>query len=222
MSGIIHEIEEGIIGRLALANLVPAFGTLIKNITRYSGEFGDENLERLAILAPFVLISHVRSVALTTSNLGVNWEGAFTLVCGAVTRRDQGLASRIGGPDARELGSRQIAELVRDLLTGQTFGLDIKNMMPIAIDEVYSGTPSGAPGQHFLSVTGIQFSTSYFTKRSTVADGGDVTALVEIHADWLRPGDAGFTDDGECGAAPTALPVDPPADVQTVALFGGV
>lgn len=211
MSGIIRSIEDAIIARLQLANTVPNFGTLIKTVGRYSGEFADENVERLAEMAPFALVAHTRSVALVTTNIGVNWEGEFVLVCGAATKRTQSLTARIGGPSALELGSRQIAELARDLLTGQSLGLPIKNLMPQSIDEVYSGTPSGAPGQHWLSVTGIQLTCQYFTERSTAADGGDVTQLVEIHADWLRPGTA----------APATLPVDPPADFQAIASFGG-
>lgn len=211
MSGIIRSIEDAIIARIGLANTTANFGTLIKTVDRYSGEFADESLDRLAEMAPFALVSHTRSTKLTGSNTGVNWLGEFTVVCGAATMRTQTLTSRIGGPSALELGSRQMAELVRDLLTAQSLGLPIRNLMPEAIDEVYSGTPGGESGQHRLSVTGIQFTCEYFTARSNAADGGNVTALLEIHADWVRPGTA----------APATLPVTPPADFQSDITFGG-
>jgi len=211
MSAAIRRIEDAIIARLKLANTVLNIGALIKTIDRYSGEFADENQALLIEMTPFALISHTRSVALITSNAGVNWEGNFTIVCGSSSERTQTLASRVGGPTPGELGSRQLAELARDLLTGQTLGLAIQGLMPVAIDEVYSGTPGGKGGQHRLSVTGIQFTCQYFTNRSTAEDGGDVAALVEIHADWLRPG----------ATLPTTLPADPPADFQSIVPFGG-
>jgi phage gp37-like protein len=211
MSGIIRSIEDAIITRLKLANTVKNFGTLIKTVDRYSGEFADENLDRLAEMAPFALVAHTHSQALVKTSQGVNWAGFFTVVCGSTTKRTQSLTARIGGPSALEQGSRQMAELTRDLLTGQTLGLKIKNLMPESIDEVYSGTPGGASGQHWLSVTGIQLSCEYFTERSTVADGGDVAALVEMHADWLL----------DETSVPTTLPLDPPGDLESIVTFGG-
>ncbi len=210
MSGIIRQIEDAIIARLLLANTVPNFGTLIKTIDRYSGEFADESLARLAEMAPFALVSHTRSVCRVQASNGCQWRGEFTVVCGSASMRTQTLTSRIGGPTPQEMGSRQMAELVRDLVTGQTLGLPIMNLMPEAIDEVYSGTPGGESGQHRLSVTGIQFSCTYSTSRSTVADGGDVTALVGLYVDWQRPGTP----------IPAALPADP-TDFQSDLTFGG-
>ena len=210
MAGIIRQIEDAVIARLTQANTVPNFGTLIKTVDRYSGEFAEENLDQLAEMAPFALVSHIRSVKLVDSNQGTNWRGEFAIVCGSASMRTQTLASRVGGPIPTELGSRQVAELVRDLLTAQTFGLKIKNLMPEAIDEVYSGRPGGDEGQHWLSVTGIQFACEYFAERSTAADG-DVARLVEIHADWLRPG----------STLPTTLPADPAPDFGSDVTFGG-
>jgi len=213
MSGIIRSIEDAIIARLSLANTVPNIGALIKTIDRYSGEFADENLDRLVAMAPFALVSHTRSAALLTSGAGTNWEGEFTIVLGSASMRTQTLTSRIGGPTAQELGSRQIAELVRDLLTGQTLGLPIRSLTPVAIDEVYSGPAGGEGGQHRLSVTGIQFTCQYLTHRSTVADGGDPAALVAIHADWLL--------DGHGATSATQLPLSPPGDLEAITTFGG-
>jgi phage gp37-like protein len=211
MSGIIRSIEDAIIARLKLANTVQNFGTIIKTVDRYSGEFADENLDRLAEMAPFALVSHTKSLALVKTSQGVNWSGFFTVVCGSATKRTQTLTARIGGPSALELGSRQMAELTRDLLTGQSLGLPIKNLMPESIDEVYSGTPGGTSGQHWLSVTGIQLSCEYFTDRSRAADGGDVAAIVELHADWLLDGTA----------QSTTLPLDPPGDMESIVTLGG-
>jgi len=210
MAGIIRLIEDAIIARLTQANTVPNFGTLIKTVDRYSGEFAEENLDLLAEMAPFALVSHTRSAMLVNSNQGTNWRGEFTIVCGSASMRTQTLASRVGGPIPTELGSRQIAELVRDLITAQTLGLKIKNLMPEAIDEVYSGRPGGGEGQHWLSVTGIQFACEYWTDRSTAADG-DVARLVEIHADWFRPG----------STLPTTLPADPAPDFASDVTLGG-
>ncbi|MEO0034827.1 MAG: hypothetical protein RLZZ501_850 [Pseudomonadota bacterium] len=179
------------IGRIGQVNTAKTFGTLIKTVDRYSGEFADENLDRLATLAPFALVSHTASRMVTTSATGAQWDGTFVVVCGAVTKRTHTLTARIGGPSQRELGSRQMAELVRDLLQGQTLGLAIRALQPLSLDEVYSGVPGGGAGQHWLSVTGLQVGTLYSTTRSTVADG-EIGALVALHAGW-----APVTPDGE-------------------------
>lgn len=184
MSAIIRQIEGAMIQRLKLANTVPNFGALIKTVDRYSGDFNDENVARLIEKAPFTLLSHTRSTVLSNTSTGSQWEGTFVIVCGSTTLRTDTMTSRIGGPAAIELGSRQIAELVRDLLTGQSLGLPIRALQPESIDEVYSGAPGGASGQHWLSVTGIQFTTTYSTTRSTIADGGDIAGLVAMHAIW--------------------------------------
>jgi phage gp37-like protein len=210
MSAIIKQIEDAMIARVKLVNTVPNFGALIKTVDRYSGEFSVENLDRLAEMCPFVLLAHTRSYKVDSSNLGVNWDGEFTVVCGASSKRTQSLTSRVGGPSSQELGSRNIAELIRDLFAAQTLGLSIKNLMPESIDEIYSGRPGGDSGQHWLSVTGITFTTRYFTERSTVTD--NVSQLVEIHADWLfQPPDP----------MPTTLPLDPSGDLESIVQLGG-
>ncbi len=211
MPGTIFQIEQAMIDRVKLVNTVANFGGLIKTVDRYSGQFADENDDRLIEMCPFVLVSHTGSQRASASSVQVNWDGEFTVVCGAASMRTQTLASRVGGPAAQELGSRQLAELVRDLLAGQSLGLPIRNLMPLSIDEVYSGTPDGASGQHRLSVTGVRFDCGYYTQRSTAGDGGDVAQLLEIHADWVQPGTP----------APTTLPVSPAPDFQSDVQFGG-
>jgi len=183
VSGIIRAIEAAMIGRIKQVNSVKTFGALIKTVDRYSGQFTDENLDRLATEAPFALVSHTASRMVATSATGAQWDGTFVIVCGAVTKRTQSLTARIGGPSPRELGSRQMAELVRDLLDGQTLGLSIRALQPLSLDEIYSGVPGGGPGQHWLSVTGLQVGTLYSTTRSTIADG-EIGGLVAMHADW--------------------------------------
>jgi phage gp37-like protein len=187
---IIRQIEDATITRIKLVNTVPNLGNLLKTVDRYSGEFADENLDQLVTMAPFVLISHTRSIALQSSKTGTQWQGEFTLVCGSTSRRTQTLASRVGGVASTELGSRAIAELMRDILSAQQLGLPISALEPVSIDELYSGQAGGAGGQHFFSVTGLQFTTRYSTARSTVADESGV-ALAEIVAIFAAQIDGG-------------------------------
>ena len=167
---IISQIENAMIARVKQVNSVANVGALLKTVDRYSGEFSDENMSLLVTMAPFVLVSHTRSVQLQSSMSGSQWQGDFTLVCGSTSRRTQAMASRVGGPASIELGSRQIAELVRDLLAAQSLSLPISALEPVSIDELYSGQAGGAGGEHFFSVTGLRFTTKYSTSRSTVAD----------------------------------------------------
>jgi phage gp37-like protein len=181
---IITQIENAMIARISQVNSVPNFGNLLKAVDRYSGEFGAENMDQLVTMAPFVLLAHTRSQVLQSSSTGSQWQGDFTVLCGSTSRRTQTLASRVGGVASIELGSRQIAELVRDILSAQQLGLPITALEPVSIDELYSGQAGGAGGQHFFSVTGLQFSTRYSTTRSTVADpiGAGLAEIVAIFA----------------------------------------
>jgi phage gp37-like protein len=191
---IITQIEGAMITRIKLVNTVPNFGNLLKTVDRYSGEFNAENMDLLVTMAPFVLLSHTRSQVLQSSATGSQWLGEFTLLCGSTSRRTQTLASRVGGVASIELGSRQIAELIRDILSAQQLGLPISALEPVAIDELYSGQAGGAGGQHFFSVTGLQFSTKYSTTRSTAADPAGA-ALAEIVATFAAQFDGGATID---------------------------
>ncbi len=184
MSAVITAIEDAMIARIRLINTAATVGALIKTIDRYSGDFSEEGVERLAMVSPFVLLSHTGSAMETSSGTGERWRGRFTVVCGAVTRRTQSMTARVGGPSAQEIGSRALAELMRDLLAGQQLGLPISPLVPVSVDEVYSGAPSGESGQHWLSITGVQFETLYSTARSTVGDGGNVTSLLAFHGIW--------------------------------------
>lgn len=174
-------IENAMIARGQLVNTVPNLGNLLKTIDRYSGEFSDENMDLLVTMAPFVLVSHTRSTPVQKSMTGTQWDGEFTLVCGSTSRRVKTLASRVGGVASTELGSRQIAELMRDIFDGQSLSLPIAAIEPLSIDELYSGQAGGAGGQHFFSVTGLRLATKYSTTRSTVADPTGA-ALVDIVA----------------------------------------
>ena len=206
----IFAIETAIIKQIGLVNQVANFGAVIKTVDRYSGDFADESIDRLMERAPFCLVSHTASQLDVASATGARWRGEFVVVCGAASMRVGSLTSRVGGPSAIELGSRQMAELVRDLLLGQTLGLPIRALMPEAIDEVYSGSPGGAPGQHKLSVTGIRLSCLYSTARNTAGDGGNPAApLLEMWADWVAPGTPTTTD----------LPLNPAPDFSSNVQF---
>lgn len=204
---IITQIENAIIARARAVNTVENFGMLIKTVDRYSGEFTSEDLQLLINMAPFVLVSHTRSVVRSSALTGAQWTGEFTLVCGSTSRRSraQAMASRVGGPASIELGSRQIAELVRDILHGQTLGLPISTFEPIALDEVYSGQAGGAGSENFLSVTGLQVSTNYSTKRSAVADGPS-TGLAEIVGTFAALLDTGPINDPANNTVTVTLP----------------
>jgi phage gp37-like protein len=177
---IITQIENAMIAQVESVNSVENFGNLLKTVNRYSGQFADENMDLLVSMAPFVLLAHTRSQVLQSSMTGSQWQGEFTVLCGSTSRRTQTLASRIGGVASIELGSRQIAELVRDILSAQSLGLPIAALEPASIDELYSGQAGGAGGLNFFSVTGLQFTTKYSTTRSTIADpvGTALAALV--------------------------------------------
>lgn len=176
----IRQIEDAIIARVQLVNTVPNLGRLLKTVDRYSGDFADENLDLMVSSAPCVLVSHTGSLVRLNTMTGSEWDGEFTLICGATSRRANSQASRVGGVAASELGSRQIAELMRDIISGQSLGQSISALVPLAIEEIYSGKAGGAGGQHFFSVTGVRFATKYSTTRSTVADeaGEQLTEIV--------------------------------------------
>jgi phage gp37-like protein len=187
---ILTQIENAMIARIKAVNTVPNFGNLLKTVDRYSGEFADENLSLMVTSAPCVLLGHTASQVLANAMSGSQWQGEFTVLCGATSRRTQAMASRVGGASSIELGSRQIAELVRDILSGQKLGLPISVLEPISIEEVYSGQAGGAGGQHFFSVTGLRFTCRYSTARSVAADPQG-TALSEIVATFAATIGAG-------------------------------
>lgn len=184
---IITQIESAIIERIKLVNSVANFGALLKTVDRYSGETTEENLDLLVTYAPFCLVSHWQSQQLEQSATGTQWLGTFTVICGATSRRaqvpGQSMASRVGGPTPTEIGSRQIAELVRDILDSQSLGLPISGLAPADINEGYAGHAGGGGGLHFFSITNATFRCKYSTARSTVADPAGV-ALTEIVAKW--------------------------------------
>jgi phage gp37-like protein len=169
---IITQIEQAIIDRANAVNAVANLGQLLKTVDRYSGEFSSEDLQLLITMAPFVLVSHTGSQAIQETATGSRWDGEFTVICGTTSRRGraQAMASRVGGPASSEVGSRQFAELMRDILHGQKLGLPIKALAPISLDEVYSGQAGGAGSENFLSITGLRLATTYSTTRSTIAD----------------------------------------------------
>lgn len=184
---IISQIENAIVQRIQLVNSVPNFGTLLKVVDRYSGETTEEDLNLLVTYAPFALVSHWNSQALEQSATGTQWTGTFMVICGATSRRaqvpGQALASRVGGPGPSEIGSRQIAELVRDILSDQSLGLPMSALTPIEISEGYVGNAAGGGSGQFFSITNASFTCRYSTARSTVADSQGV-ALTEIVSTW--------------------------------------
>lgn len=183
---IITQIEAAIIARAEAVNSASNLGRLLKTVDRYSGEFNSEDLQLLINMAPFMLVSHTRSVPMVNSGTGAQWHGEFTILCGTTSRRSraQAMASRVGGPASSEVGSRQYAELMRDLLFGQKLGMPISAFDVTGIDEVYSGQAGGAGSENFLSVTGLTLATRYSTTRSTIADSpsADLAEIVGIFA----------------------------------------
>lgn len=205
---IITQIENAIIERIKMVNSVPNFGTLLKVVDRYSGETTEEDLDLLVTYAPFALVSHWNSQAIEQTATGTQWAGTFMIICGATSRRvqvpGQVLASRVGGPGPAEIGSRKIAELVRDILCDQQLGLPISPFTPIEINEGYVGNAAGGGSGQFFSITNASFTCRYSTSRSTAGDEG--VALAEIVANWA-PNFAGLAvDDPDNNTTIVTLP----------------
>ena len=177
---IYAQIEDGIIERVKSASESNALGYRLAHVDSYGGEFDDESF--------FTQYRRFPAVWVTIGGEKVRRLSARKFLCAPTIAVMVGTRNVRGERHTRrgsvgEPGSYQLLEDIRQLLTDQTFGLDIKPLAPGAVRTLFN-VKQGNEGR---SVFAHEFATEYVYTLPEGATDGDLDRIGLAYL--LKPGD---------------------------------
>lgn len=203
---MIAEIENAMLARLASAKALRLLGYTVKTVDSLGGEFDDEAALKKAVnLVPGMWVTFMGEEKAADQGYGSHkMKATFRVVVAAMNKRGQAATRHGSGTD---VGTYQMAQDVRTLLAGQTFGLDIGYLEPVRI-RTFPAVEKAMPG---LSVMAVEFTTTYIATDApdqpgvqigdpngpdvpcdkglaeAMAIGAGITDFRTSHADWVPP-----------------------------------
>lgn len=179
---IYASIEDAVIDRILVASQSNALGYRLAEVTSYGGEFDDEAFWNQVRRFPAVWVTVGGEKVRRLSANRYQCQPTIAVMVGARNVRGE-ISTRHGSAD--DVGSYQIADDVRTLLSGQSLGLTIKPLEPGAVRTLFNTRM----GREACSVIAVEFATEYvYTPPDPQASDTD---LLRVRlATRVVPGDA--------------------------------
>jgi len=176
---MIGAVENAILARIQAAQKAGALGYTIRSLASYAGEF-DDDLATVVRQFPAVWVTF-KGLG-RAEEIGHAWKvpATFTVFVAAQNRRNE-KAGRHGA--AGEVGSYQMVEDLRALLSGQRLGLVIAALQPGPVAALYNGKTRGA----LASVYACDFTTGWLDEFAGDVADADLDDFATFHADWDIP-----------------------------------
>lgn len=175
------QLEDAIIERIRAASESGALGYRLAEVGSYGGQFDDEAFftQFRKFPAIWVTVGGSKPQRITARK----WQIRPVVAVMVGTRNVRGERHTRHG-SVREVGTYQLLEDVRNLLTGQSLGLSI-DPLSLGADRTLFNTRVGAEA---LSVFAAEFHTAFtYVTPDPDADAGDYTEIGLRY--YLQPGD---------------------------------
>lgn len=170
-------IEDAMIARMKAAQDAGALGYKLKKIATYGGEFSDA-ISELVRDFPAVLFVFLGARRISHTNMRTEFNARFAAIVCAQNLRSEEAARH--GKDGK-VGSYKIINDVVALLGNQTFGLEIKPLVPDSINPLFNDKAD----KKLASIYTVEFFTTF--EIAMTDDTPDLADFKTFHVNWDIP-----------------------------------